>query len=182
MIIVICRGEDNMKVLVDFIVLIIIYFWKFYKKWKEKGKDLLFVNTMMYIYLSFVLYFTLMPIMSSLPFIFNHPYDSMNLVPFIDVLNGRGDFIRQVVLNVIMTIPFGFLLPLVKKNVKLLKIIFYTFLLSLSIELLQPLINGVRSSDITDLITNVVGGIIGYVIYLIFKPLTIRILNYLKNK
>lgn len=106
----------------------------------------------------------------------------MNLVPFIDVLNGRGDFIRQVVLNVIMTIPFGFLLPLVKKNVKLLKIIFYTFLLSLSIELLQPLINGVRSSDITDLITNVVGGIIGYVIYLIFKPLTIRILNYLKNK
>ena len=182
MIIVICRGEDNMKELVDFLVLIIIYFWKFYKKWKEKGKDLLFVNTMMYIYLSFVLYFTLMPIMSSLPFIFNHPYDLMNLVPFIDVLNGRGDFIRQVVLNVIMTIPFGFLLPLVKKNVKLLKIIFYTFLLSLSIELLQPLINGVRSSDITDLITNVVGGIIGYVIYLIFKPLTIRILNYLKNK
>lgn len=171
-----------MKELVDFVVLIIIYFLKFYKKWKAKGRDVLLVNTTMYIYLSFVLYFTLMPIMSSLPFIFNHPYDSMNLVPFIDVLNGRGDFIRQVVLNVIMTIPFGFLLPLVKKNVKLLKIIFYTFLLSLSIELLQPLINGVRSSDITDLITNVVGGIIGYVIYLIFKPLTIRILNYLKNK
>lgn len=106
----------------------------------------------------------------------------MNLVPFIDVLNGRGDFIRQVVLNVIMTIPFGFLLPLVKKNVKLLKIVFYTFLLSLSIELLQPLINGIRSSDITDLITNVIGGIIGYIIYLIFKPLTSKILNYLKNK
>lgn len=171
-----------MKKTVDFIVLIILYIFIFYKKWKAKGNDVLLVNTTMYIYLSFVLYFTLMPIMSSLPFIFNHPYDSMNLVPFIDVLNGRGDFIRQVVLNVIMTIPFGFLLPLVKKNVKLLKIIFYTFLLSLSIELLQPLINGVRSSDITDLITNVVGGIIGYVIYLIFKPLTIRILNYLKNK
>ncbi len=171
-----------MKELVDFLVLIIIYFWKFYKKWKEKGRDLLLVNTMMYIYLSFVLYFTLMPIITSLPFIFNHPYDLMNLVPFIDVLNGRGDFIRQVVLNVIMTIPFGFLLPLVKKNVKLLKIVFYTFLLSLSIELLQPLINGIRSSDITDLITNVIGGIIGYVIYLIFKPLTSKILNYLKNR
>ncbi len=25
-----------MKELVDFAVLIIIYFWKFYKKWKEK--------------------------------------------------------------------------------------------------------------------------------------------------
>ena len=57
---------------------------------------------------------------------------------------------------------------------KLLKIVFYTFLLSLGIELLQPLINGVRSADITDLLTNVMGGIIGYVMYLIFKPLTIK--------
>ncbi len=42
-----------------------------------------------------VLYFTLMPIITSLPFIFNHPYTSMNLDPFIDVLNGRGDFMRH---------------------------------------------------------------------------------------
>ena len=172
-----------MKVLVDFIVLIIIYFWKFYKKWKEKGRDVLFVNTIMYIYLSFVLYFTLMPIITSLPFIFNHPYTPMNLVPFIDVLNSRGDFVRQVGLNVIMTIPFGFLMPLVKKeNARLLKVVFYTFLLSLGIELLQPLINGTRSADITDLITNVLGGIIGYIIFLIFKPLTTKILNYIKDR
>lgn len=105
-----------MKELVDFIFLIIIYFWKFYKKWKEKGRDVLLVNTLMYIYLSFVLYFTLMPIITSLPFIFNHSYDSMNLVPFIDVLNIRGDFVRQVGLNIIMTIPFGFLVPFIKKR------------------------------------------------------------------
>lgn len=66
----------------------------------------------------------------------------MNLVPFIDVSSGKGDFIRQVVLNIIMTIPFGFLLPLIKnKKTNLIKIILYTFLLSLGIELLQPLIN-----------------------------------------
>lgn len=172
-----------MKELVDFIFLIIIYFWKFYKKWKEKGRDVLVVNTTMYIYLSFVLYFTLMPIITSLPFIFNHPYTLMNLVPFIDVLNSRGDFVRQVGLNVIMTIPFGFLVPFIKKeNVKLLKIVFYTFLLSLGIELLQPLINGGRSADITDLITNVIGGIIGYVMYLILKPLTTKILNYIGHR
>ncbi|MCI8271036.1 MAG: VanZ family protein [Erysipelotrichaceae bacterium] len=172
-----------MKVLVDFVVLIIIYFWKFYKKWKEKGRDILVVNTTMYIYLSFVLYFTLMPIITSLPFIFNHPYTPMNLVPFIDVTLGRGDFARQVGLNIIMTIPFGFLLPLVKKgNVRLLKVVFYTFLLSLGIELLQPLINNFRSADITDLITNVIGGSIGYVIYLIFKPLTTKILNYIGHR
>ena len=150
---------------------------------ERKSRDVLLVNTLMYIYLSFVLFFTLMPIITSLPFIFNHPYDSMNLVPFIDVLKGRGDFIRQVGLNVIMTIPFGFLMPLVKReNARLLKVVFYTFLLSLGIELLQPLINGFRSSDITDLITNVIGGSIGYVMYLIFKPLTTKTLNYISHR
>lgn len=151
-----------------------------YKKWIVKGKDKLVVNTLMYIYISFVLFFTLMPIISSLPFIFNHPYGFMNLTPFSDVLGGRGDFIRQVLLNVIMMIPFGFLLPLANKRCNFIRVIIYTFLFSLSIELLQPLINGFRSSDITDLITNTCGGAIGYVFYLIFKPITTRILNIIK--
>ena len=173
---------ENMKELVDFIVLFLLYIFIFYKRWKLKGKDVLFINTIMYIYLSFVLYFTLMPIIASLPFIFNHSYVPMNLVPFIDVSSGKGDFIRQVVLNIIMTIPFGFLLPLIKnKKTNLIKIILYTFLLSLGIELLQPLINDFRSSDITDLITNVLGGIIGYILYIIFKPLTTKILHYIKK-
>lgn len=172
-----------MKETVDFVVLIIVYIFVFYKKWKIKGKDILFINTVMYIYLSFVLYFTLMPIITALPFIFNHPYTPMNLEPFIDIVHGRGDFIRQIILNVIMTIPFGFLFPIIRnKKTKLLKTILYTFLLSLSIEILQPIINGSRSSDITDLITNVIGGAIGYIMYLIFRPLTIKILDYIKSK
>ena len=79
---------------------------------------------------------------------------------------------------------FGFLFPIMKsKNAKLLKTILYTFLLSLIIEILQPIIiNGGRTSDITDIITNVIGGIIGYIIYLIFKPLTTKILDYKKNR
>lgn len=177
-----------MKEIVDFVILIILYFVIFYKKWKVKGKDVLFINTIMYVYLSFVLYFTLMPIVTSIPvslnhLLFNHHYKIMNLVPFIDVLYGRGDFIRQIILNVIMTMPFGFLFPLMKsKNAKLLKTILYTFLLSLIIEILQPIIiNGGRTSDITDIITNVIGGIIGYIIYLIFKPLTTKILDYKKK-
>jgi len=172
-----------MKYFLDFSFLILLYFLKFYKKWKNEGIDKLLIKTTMYIYISFVLFFTLMPIIASIPFMFNHPYTPMNLEPFIDVLNGRGDFIRQVLLNVIMTIPFGFLLPLVKnKKTKLSTVILYTFLLSLSIELLQPLINGTRSSDITDIITNIIGGIIGYIIYLIMKPLINKILNYINRR
>ncbi len=165
-----------MKIIIDFIVLIMLYIFIFYKKWKKKGKDILLINTTMYIYLSFVLYFTLMPIITSLPFIFNHPYNLMNLIPFVDLINGRGDFIKQIILNIIMTIPFGFLFPLSNKS-NFIKTICYTILLSLIIELLQPLLNGFRSSDITDIITNTMGGVIGYIMYLIFKPITIKILN-----
>ena len=160
-----------MKNTVDFIVLAIIYLFIFYRKWKAEGKDILFINTLMYIYLSFVLYFTLMPVITSLPFVFNHSYVPMNLVPFIDVSYGRGDFIRQIVLNVIMTIPFGFLLPLIKSKTSLIKIMLYTFLLSLGIEILQPLVSDFRSSDITDLITNVFGGVLGYILYFLLSLL-----------
>lgn len=172
-----------MGIIIDFIFLGILYILKFYRKWKEKGKDILFINTTMYVYLSFVLYFTLMPIITSLPSIFNHPYIPMNLVPFSDVIYGRGDFIRQVTLNIIMTIPFGFLFPLTKnEKYGFLKTVLYCFLLSLSIEILQPLISNVRSSDITDLITNTLGGIIGYILYKVFKPLTTSLLKYIKGK
>lgn len=56
-----------MRELFDFIVLFFIYIFVFYRKWEVQGKDILFINTIMYIYLSFVLYLTLMPILVSLP-------------------------------------------------------------------------------------------------------------------
>jgi len=153
-------------------VLIALYFWKFYRKWKSKGIDILFVNTLMYIYLSFVVYFTLMPVITSLPFILNHGYHPINFTPFIDVTFGRGDFMRQVGLNIIMTIPFGLLFPLVKsQKTSFFKTLAYTFLLSLTIEIIQPLISDYRIADITDLINNVLGGAIGYALYIALRPL-----------
>ena len=140
------------------------------------------VNTLMYIYLSFVLYFTLMPVITAIPFVFNHPYVPMNMVPFIDVSMGRGDFFRQVVLNVIMTVPFGFLFPLTQnRSATFSKTLFFCFLMSLGIELLQPLISGSRTSDITDLITNMIGAMIGYGFYVVFKPVVFWILDHLKT-
>lgn len=172
-----------MKYLIDFTALILLYVFVFFRKWKGKGKDRLLINTLLYIYLSFVLYFTLMPIIASLPFILNHPYTPMNLVPFIDILERRGDFLRQVILNVIMTVPFGFLFPLTQSKTACFgRTVFFCFLMSLGIELLQPLINGFKSSDITDLITNVAGGMLGYGFYVIFKPIPLWILDRLKPK
>jgi len=116
-----------------------------------------------------------MPIVVSLPFIFNHPYIPMNMMPFADYFSGRGDAVRQIILNIIMMMPFGFLLPLVKKQ-SLLSCLFWTFLFSLGIELTQPLVNGIRAADITDLITNTMGGLWGYLLHLVFKPLINKIM------
>lgn len=170
-----------MKYLIDITALALLYAFVFFSKWKIKGKDILLVNTLMYIYLSFVLYFTLMPIITSIPFVLNHPYKPMNLEPFIDVSLGRGDFFRQVVLNIIMTMPFGFLFPLTRnRTAKFCRTVFFCFLMSLGVEILQPLFN--RSSDVTDLITNVIGGILGYGFYVFFKPVTFWILDHLKTR
>lgn len=172
-----------MKYLIDFAALILLYIFVLFSKWKAKGKDILLVNTLMYIYLSLVLYFTLMPIITSIPFVLNHPYMPMNMVPFVDVLMGRGDFFRQVVLNVIMTVPFGFLFPLTQnRTAKFVRTVFFCFLMSLGIEILQPLINGTRSSDVTDLITNVIGGMLGYGFYVVCKPVIFWILDHLKRR
>ena len=149
------------KYFVDFTVLVFLYAFVLFKRWRTQGRDILLVNTLMYAYLSLVLYFT--------------------LVPFIDVSLGRGDFFRQVFLNVIMTLPFGFLFPLIRgKRAKFGVTVLFCFLMSLGIELLQPFFD--RSSDITDLITNVTGGVLGYGLYVIFKPVAFWVLERLKTR
>ena len=68
-----------------------------------------------------------------------------------------------------MTIPFGFLWPLVRRRNGLFRTVGAAFLLSLCIELLQPLLPTARTADITDLICNTAGGLVGYLLYLPWK-------------
>ena len=49
------------------------------------------------------------------------------------------------------------------------------FLLSLGIELLQPLLTTHRTADITDLIANTVGGLAGYLLFLPFAGPLLRL-------
>lgn len=162
----------TIKHFIDCIALLMLYIFVCLPKWKCKRGGTLFIRTTMYIYLSFLLFFTMMPIITSLPFIFDHPY-AINIIPFDDYANGRGDVMRQIVLNVVMTIPFGFLFPLTQRRSrrKLINTVIATFLLSLGIETLQPIINGIRSFDVTDLITNTMGGTIGYLGFVTIRPI-----------
>lgn len=159
------------KYAIDFAVLTVVYFIWLKNQWKGHGRTVFAVNTLLYLYLTGVLFVTLMPIVVSLPFCFNHRYVPMQMTPFEDVWRGRGDFVRQILLNVIMTVPFGFLYPLYRradgKSCSFFRCLLAPMTLSLTIELLQPLINGARSADITDVITNTVGGMTGYLVYVI---------------
>ena len=106
---------------------------------------------------------------------------SINLVPFAGTRLGNGVIdMREIVDNVLVFIPYGIFvcMLMVKKNfaVKVIPV----FLTSLAIELLQYIF-AIGATDITDLLTNTAGGMIGigiyFVFFKIFKDKTNKIIN-----
>lgn len=171
-----------MEYFVDFMFLIIIYFLFFYKKWRKKAFQEWAIHTLMYIYFALVLSVTLMPF--SIPLgVTNHLFlDTANFIPFRDYIQNYGGATREIILNVIMMIPFGFLYPMIKRT-GIFRTVATSFLFSLAIETCQ--LAGVlfgssnyRSFDVTDLMTNTFGGLIGYLIYICLQPLIGRLLRH----
>lgn len=88
---------------------------------------------------------------------------SFNLIPLIDIVNSPVEYIKNTILNIILFIPLGFLVPAIWKNYRSIKTMFFMGLsVSISIEILQ--IFTFRLTDVDDLITNTTGTIIGYYI------------------
>lgn len=84
--------------------------------------------------------------------------EEVNLIPF----NSEG--IRTYILNIIMFMPLGFLLPLIWEKFRNIVKVFYTGLgFSLAIEICQ-LFNH-RATDIDDLMMNSLGAVLGYFIW-----------------
>ena len=99
---------------------------------------------------------------------------SNNFIPFKEILSYKNIqdplFIWNIVGNICLYIPFGFLVSDVinlrsGKNSILLST-FVIFVTSLSTEIIQMFIG--RSFDIDDIILNVLGGIIGYLLFRFF--------------
>ena len=102
----------NAKILIDLAVLAAVYGVWLLPKWRPLGRRTFAVYTLMYGCLAGIALFTLMPVLAALPFCFDHPYVPMHMMPFEDVILRRGDYVRQIVLNIVLFIPFGVLLPL----------------------------------------------------------------------
>lgn len=108
---------------------------------------------------------------------------SINLVPFAGslIVNNRVD-ISEIILNVVVFAPFGIYLCMLKGEWSFIKKVVPIFLASLVFETLQYIF-AIGASDITDLIGNTLGGIIGIAVFVllskIFKDKTIKIINIL---
>lgn len=147
----------------DLIVLLGLYLLLM-GRWKKQGRRRVLVYTVFSVYMLGVLWVTVLPVLSMLGI--HHAYAPMNLEPFRDLRLGYGNAERQVFLNVLMTVPFGILWPVVRRGkAGVFRTVGAAFLLSLCIELVQPLLPTARMSDITDLICNTAGGLIGYGLY-----------------
>ncbi|EIS9208364.1 TPA: glycopeptide resistance protein VanZ1 [Clostridioides difficile] len=108
---------------------------------------------------------------------------SINLVPFAGslIINNRVD-ISEIILNVVIFVPFGIYVCMLKEEWSFIKKVIPIFITSLVFETLQYIF-ALGASDITDLIGNTLGGIIGIAVFMllskIFKNNTIKIINVL---
>lgn len=85
---------------------------------------------------------------------------SLTLLPFVPMI---GD-LKNTVLNVVLFLPLGILLPFLWKEYdSLKKTVLFGFGMSLSIELFQILTY--RATDINDIIANTLGAGVGYVLF-----------------
>lgn len=160
----------KLSLYLDIISLLFLYFSFLYPKWKS-NKFSLFIKTAMYIYLAFVAYFTLIiPFYIPIPFInVNYSHLNINLVPFLDILSGKGNSIMEVILNIVMFIPFGILYPFIYHK-KFKQTLYVSILFSLSIECIQLLsVRQLSTCDITDVLMNTTGACLGYFIYSLTK-------------
>lgn len=83
---------------------------------------------------------------------------NLNLIPFW----GIAEDFRNSVLNILLFVPLGFFLPVLWRKYRRKKdTVVFGFAVSLFIELLQ--IFTFRATDVNDLITNVMGTLVGFV-------------------
>jgi glycopeptide antibiotics resistance protein len=102
---------------------------------------------------------------------------SINFIPFREFVlyNSKGD-LAEIILNVVIFIPLGIYVGLLFFRWSFVKKLIFFLLISLMFEVLQFALS-IGAFDITDLITNTFGGMIGL---LLFKAIEVLFKNPVK--
>lgn len=111
-----------------------------------------------FVYIVFGFYLTAVLALVGFPGITSLTIDfTVNIIPFVDMVS---DFVNAC-LNVLLFIPFGFLMPILWSKFRDIKRIILTGVgATCIIEIFQ--IFTFRTTDVNDIITNTIGTIIGY--------------------
>jgi glycopeptide antibiotics resistance protein len=113
---------------------------------------------MLALYLVILVWLVLFKFSFHLSIIFEHHRRSINLIPFAASHTG------EMILNCIFFIPFGLLLSVNYKKVNLPVKLALILLFSFSAESLQYVL-AIGATDVTDLFTNTLGGLLGLILY-----------------
>lgn len=97
---------------------------------------------------------------------------NINYIPLIETIRmftnnymGIGNTFYNVIGNIVLFVPLGFLIPLLfKKKNSVLNIVIYGFITSLIIELIQ-LVTAYNITDIDDIIFNSLGAVLGFLTF-----------------
>lgn len=97
-------------------------------------------------------------------------WSSHNYIPFKEILRyefGSPLFFKNIFGNLLLFLPYGMFIAKYVKTNKIPIVLLLSFITSLSIEVIQFLIG--RVFDIDDILLNVIGCTIGFIIYKLFK-------------
>lgn len=134
-----------------------------------KKRQKLLTKILFIIYLLLLIWIILM----KTEFSFNQIYRmrSTNFIPFAGtaVYNNQLHY-QEIYLNVLIFVPFGIYLSILKPKWNFMQKIIPIFLVSLSFESLQYLLM-IGATDITDLLGNTLGGLLGILFYYLIKKL-----------
>ena len=117
------------------------------------------------IYLIILLWLVLFKLRFNISSVLNYRHRSLNLIPFAapSKVNGRIIY-GEIIYNCLFFIPFGLLLNVNFKKVGFLPKLAFIMAFSITVELIQ-FIFAIGATDITDVITNTLGGLIGLILY-----------------
>jgi glycopeptide antibiotics resistance protein len=91
----------------------------------------------------------------------NYQTRSLNLIPF---ANTAASNFHQIIYNIIVFVPLGILLSVNLKETEFWRKLSYIFALSVAVEITQYIF-AIGRTDITDVIANTLGGLIGLLLY-----------------
>ena len=105
-----------------------------------------------------------------------------NLMPFREIFRyefGSTGFYKQVVGNILIFVPLGYFMSSDCHLKSLLPVIVTCGLSSLCIEIVQHFIG--RSFDIDDIILNIIGGIVGFLLYIALNAIKNHLPKFMRQ-